>query len=285
MPGECAFKHANKVFAQLVQGYYIVAEDKGTTAFLDETLPEVLARPVRFEQGVLTLITGLPVQPVFETPQTIRAADYGARWLLAGDPETGVTIMQMDVGLDTGAMLHKSRVTIEAQETRISLEQKLTEAGTAALVSALNSLETLQAEAQTQDDSLSTYASKIEKSEALIDWTLPAAQIDLLVRASVGRNPAYTLLDGERVRLLETEVLAEETAGDSTGDTTDEKTNGGLIVAADKHSFSVACGACLLRVTRVQLPGKAAMAVRDVRNARPDTFAPGLVFSPELTQE
>lgn len=203
------------------------------------------------------------------------------RALLAGDPETGVTIMQMDVGLDTGAMLHKSRVTIEARETRISLEQKLTEAGTAALVSALNSLETLQAEAQTQDDSLSTYASKIEKSEALIDWTLPAAQIDLLVRASVGRNPAYTLLDGERVRFLETEVLAEETAGD----TTDEKTNDGLIVAADKHSFSVACGACLLRVTRVQLPGKAAMAVRDVRNARPDTFAPGLVFSPELTQE
>ncbi len=194
------------------------------------------------------------------------------RALLAGDDKTGVTIMQMDVGLDTGAMLLKAPVVIDARETRLSLEEKLTTAGTVALVSALNQLEALQASAETQGDALSTYASKIEKTEALIDWSLSASSIDLLMRASIGRNPAYTLLNGERVRLLEGDV-ATSNSGDAPG----------TICASDKNSFSVACGEGVLTISRVQLPGKAAMAVRDIFNAKPETFALGTQFDSEST--
>ena len=193
------------------------------------------------------------------------------RALLAGDDESGVTIMQMDAGLDTGAMLLKAAVPIDPRETRLTLEAKLTDAGTGALVRALNSLEALRADAETQDDGLSTYARKIDKAEALIDWSLPAATIDLLVRASIGRNPAFTLLNGERVRLIESAPCMADRAQAAASP--------GAIDHADKHSFSVACGDGQgLRVTRVQLPGKSALAVSDVLNAKPDTFAVGTQF-------
>jgi methionyl-tRNA formyltransferase len=193
------------------------------------------------------------------------------RALLAGDDESGVTIMQMDAGLDTGAMLLKAAVPIDPRETRLTLEAKLTDAGTGALVRALNSLEALRADAETQDDGLSTYARKIDKAEALIDWSLPAATIDLLVRASIGRNPAFTLLNGERVRLIESAPCMADRAHAAASP--------GAIDHADKHSFSVACGDGQgLRVTRVQLPGKSALAVSDVLNAKPDAFAAGTQF-------
>ena len=195
------------------------------------------------------------------------------RALLAGDTHSGVTIMQMDVGLDTGAMLTKAEASLAPRETRISLEEKLTEAGTAALVTALSELESLQKNAETQDDSLSTYATKIDKAEAEIDWSLPAAQIDLLVRASIGRNPAFTLLNGERIRLLETTVQTPESS------IPQEQLPPGTIHSSDKQAFAVACGDGLLLVARVQLAGKAAMSVRDILNAKPESFAAGTRFT------
>ena len=130
------------------------------------------------------------------------------RALLAGDESTGVTIMQMDAGLDTGAILEKASVVVDERETRVSLEAKLVAVGTKFLVAVMNNLEAFQDNAQIQDDALSTYANKIDKAESLIDWALPAAKIDLLVRASIGRAPAFALLNGERVRILESECRA-----------------------------------------------------------------------------
>lgn len=194
------------------------------------------------------------------------------RALLAGDQTSGVTIMQMEAGLDTGPMLLKAEVAIEPRETRISLEDKLTASGTQALVSALEQLETLLANAESQDDSLSTYAAKIDKAEALLDFSQPASALDLQVRASIGRNPAFALLNGERLRFLETEALGPaEVAGPS---------GFGEIIDSDKQSFTVACGdGTRLRTSRVQLAGKAAMDVSAVCNAKPETFAAGQVFT------
>ena len=190
------------------------------------------------------------------------------RALLAGDKATGVTIMQMDAGLDTGVMLDKTVVAIDPRETRVSLEEKLVAAGSRALVAAINSLEALQEKAEAQDDSQSTYAAKIDKAESLIEWALPASQIDLLVRACIGRTPAFTLLEGQRIRLLESAI-----------DLTQSDAPAGTVTHVDKRGFSVVCGErSVLKVSRVQMPGKGEVSVGELLNGKPDAFAVGTCF-------
>ena len=190
------------------------------------------------------------------------------RALLAGDKATGVTIMQMDAGLDTGVMLDKTVVAIDPRETRVSLEEKLIAAGSRALVAAINSLEALQEKAEAQDDSQSTYAAKIDKAESLIEWALPASQIDLLVRACIGRTPAFTLLEGQRIRLLESAI-----------DSAQSDAPAGTVTHVDKRWFSVVCGErSVLKVSRVQMPGKGEMSVGELLNGKPDAFAVGTCF-------
>jgi methionyl-tRNA formyltransferase len=190
------------------------------------------------------------------------------RALLAGDKATGVTIMQMDAGLDTGVMLDKTVVAIDPRETRVSLEEKLIAAGSRALVAAINSLEALQEKAEAQDDSQSTYAAKIDKAESLIEWALPASQIDLLVRACIGRTPAFTLLEGQRIRLLESAI-----------DSTQSDAPAGTVTHVDKRGFSVVCGErSVLKVSRVQMPGKGEVSVGELLNGKPDAFAVGTCF-------
>ena len=190
------------------------------------------------------------------------------RALLAGDKATGVTIMQMDAGLDTGVMLDKTVVAIDPRETRVSLEEKLVAAGSRALVAAINSLEALQEKAEAQDDSQSTYAAKIDKAESLIEWALPASQIDLLVRACIGRTPAFTLLEGQRIRLLESAI-----------DSAQSDAPAGTVTHVDKRGFSVVCGErSVLKVSRVQIPGKGEVSVGELLNGKPDAFAVGTCF-------
>ena len=190
------------------------------------------------------------------------------RALLAGDKATGVTIMQMDAGLDTGVMLDKTVVAIDPRETRVSLEEKLIAAGSRALVATLNSLEALQEKAEAQDDSQSTYAAKIDKAESLIEWALPASQIDLLVRACIGRTPAFTLLEGQRIRLLESAI-----------DSAQSDAPAGTVTHVDKRGFSVVCGErSVLKVSRVQMPGKGEVSVGELLNGKPNAFAVGTCF-------
>lgn len=197
------------------------------------------------------------------------------RALLAGDDSTGVTIMQMDAGLDTGAMLEKAAVVIDGRETRVSLEAKLVAVGTKSLVAVMNNLEAFQDSAQVQDVALSTYADKMDKAESLIDWALPAAKIDLLVRASIGRAPAFALLDGERVRILESRVPNTRASAEV-----------GTVTEVDKSGFSVCCGdGSVLQVSRVQMPGKGEVSVSQLRNGKPDAFAVNTCFDKPTTDE
>lgn len=190
------------------------------------------------------------------------------RALLAGDKVTGVTIMQMDEGLDTGAMLDTESVQIEDSDTRLDLEEKLQIAGQTALLRVLDNLPRLQQAAKVQDDELSCYAAKLEKSEAFIDWTDSADRINRQIRAGIGRNPAFGILDEQRLRILEGLVSTEPVAGPA-----------GRIVKSDRTSFSVSCGAGAIDVRRVQLPGKNSASVADISNSRPDLFAVGKTFA------
>ncbi len=190
------------------------------------------------------------------------------RAILAGDKESGVTIIQMDAGLDTGAMLHSVPVDINDEDNRETLSAKLEEVGPEALLFALDNLATLKTSARVQDDALATYAHKLEKSEAEIDWDSSAAEVSRKIRAGIGRLPAYTCLDGHRLRILDAQVS-----------TTGVDAAPGTITATSKDSFTVACRDSSLIVNVVQLPGKTAMRVRDVLNSRPALFSPGNRFT------
>lgn len=182
------------------------------------------------------------------------------RALLAGDSRTGVTIMQMDAGLDTGDMLLKAECEIAPRETSASLHDKLIELGCPALIDALDALEAGQLTGEAQDDVQVTYAHKLSKAEGDIDWRQSAEAIDRQIRGLTPWPGAYTHWQDQVVRIHEAEALDEEaTAAPGT-----------LLV--DRDGLRVTCGEHCLGLKRLQLPGKKAMAVRDVLNARRDAF-------------
>nr|WP_313973436.1 methionyl-tRNA formyltransferase [uncultured Psychrobacter sp.] len=124
------------------------------------------------------------------------------RALLAGDGETGITIMQMDKGLDTGDMLYKVSAPIEANDTAASLHDKMAALGAAAIGTVLKDLAHYQAQAVAQDDSQANYAGKLVKTEGEIDWTQSATEIERKIRGLTPWPGAYTFLAGQRVKIL-----------------------------------------------------------------------------------
>jgi methionyl-tRNA formyltransferase len=180
------------------------------------------------------------------------------RAILAGDAETGITIMQMDAGLDTGAMLSKTAVPIRDSDTAASLHDALAAAGASAIVAALANYAALAPEAQ--DDSQATYAAKLSKEEAQLDWNQPA---DALARAVRAYNPvpgAWTLLDGAPLKIWAAQ------AGAGTG-------LPGEVLRAEADRLLVACGSGALAVQELQPAGSKRMAAAAFLAGRP--LAPG----------
>ena len=180
------------------------------------------------------------------------------RAILAGDAETGVTIMQMEAGLDTGPMLAKVITPIDAKTTG-ELTEELAELGANAMVGVLNDLEHLAA--IPQDDGAATYAPKIDKAEARIDWSKPAEEIERLARGLAPFPGAWFESDGERVKLLRAE-LAEGSG------------NPGEIL---NENFTIACGSGAIRPLRLQRAGKPAMDREDFLRGNP--IAKGNILS------
>jgi methionyl-tRNA formyltransferase len=179
------------------------------------------------------------------------------RALLAGDTETGVGIMQMDAGLDTGPLLLEMRWPIGARETSGTLTEALARLGAAAIVEALSSIDSLVPRAQ--DDSGATYATKVAKREARIDWSHSQRAIDRQVRAFNPAPGAETRLNGDVLKIWAAEPV--------TG-----RGNPGEVLESDAGRWVIACGDGALAVTRVQRPGgkpmSAADFLRGVRVAR-----------------
>ena len=190
------------------------------------------------------------------------------RAIQMGDTETGITIMQMDIGLDTGDMLSKTLLDIKADETGGSLHDRLLEKGPTALLQTLTLLQVGEAIAEKQDDSLANYAHKLKKEEALINWSLPAKEIDLNVRAFNPFPCAYTLLGDQRIKVWQAIALEEATT-----------LLPGTIARVSIEGVDIATGAGLVRLLNVQLAGKKAMAIADVVNGQPNLFQPQLMFA------
>ena len=192
------------------------------------------------------------------------------RAILAGDRETGITIMQMDAGLDTGAMLYKATCPISASDTGASLHDRLALLGGDALLAVVDGLrdgERFTPEAQ--DAALATYASKLSKEEAQIDWRRPAGEIARQVRAFNAVPVAHTLLRGELVRVWMARPLKDETTTATPG----------MVIRADRQGLAVAAGeGSVMLIDTLQLAGGKALSVAELLNARRDTLQPGTVF-------
>lgn len=179
------------------------------------------------------------------------------RAILAGDSETGVTIMLMDAGLDTGPMLLRKAVTIGPRETGGSLHDRLAAVGAATLLEALegHAKGTLRTVPQSADGA--TYAAKIEKAEALIDWRRDALEIERQVRAFNPWPVAETRLDGEQLRLFEaTAQVSTDADGESSRYLAANGDEPGVIVSASGDSVLVQCGRGRLALHQVQRPGR-----------------------------
>ncbi|EPW3768741.1 methionyl-tRNA formyltransferase [Vibrio fluvialis] len=186
------------------------------------------------------------------------------RSIWAGDSETGVTIMQMDVGLDTGDMLKIATLPIEASDTSGSMYDKLAELGPQALVECLSDIAQGTAVAVKQDDALANYAQKLSKEEAKIDWTLSAQTIERCVRAFNPWPMSHFAVADNQIKVWQARVEA----GSSNQ-------AAGTILKADKTGIYVATGEEILILESLQIPGKKALPVQDILNARASWFEVG----------
>lgn len=185
------------------------------------------------------------------------------RAIWAGDKETGVTIMQMDEGLDTGAMLLKQALPIEPLDTSASLYTKLAEIGPKALIDTLHKLTELTAESQ--DEAQVSYAHKLSKQEAKINWSESAQQLERNIRAFNPWPVAFFSIQDTNIKVHQGQVEALENAKFAAGE----------IVRADKNGILVATGNQGLLLTSLQLPGKKPLSAADILNARKDWFIAG----------
>lgn len=189
------------------------------------------------------------------------------RAIWAGDNETGVTIMQMDIGLDTGDMLHKVYTPIEPTETSASLYHKLAELAPPALIEVLDNLESGKFRPEKQQDELANYADKLTKEEAELNWQLPAVQLERNIRAFNPAPIAYLNLTvngvEERIKVYQAVVLPHKSA------------NAGTVLAVDKQGIQIATIDGVLNITQLQPQGKKPMSVQDFLNGRADWFKVG----------
>jgi methionyl-tRNA formyltransferase len=196
-------------------------------------LPEpILSAPKR---GCLNIHASL--LPRWRGAAPIQAA------ILAGDRETGITIMQMDTGLDTGAMLLKQTTPISPHDTAASLQRRLAEIGATLILQALENPPT----PIPQDDALSTYAPKLTREDARLNFTKPAAELERQIRAHHPWPGSLLLLGDSVIKILAAEIIQAEGTPGSILD----------------NQFTIACGEHALRPTRLQRAGKSAMTTAE----------------------
>ncbi|MCX4192478.1 methionyl-tRNA formyltransferase [Methylophaga sp. OBS1] len=178
------------------------------------------------------------------------------RAILAGDTESGVGIMKMEAGLDTGPVLLEARCPINESDTAQDLHDRLAALGAETLLQSLDNIESRLKQAQPQDESLSTYARKLDKQEALIDWQRPAAELLRQINAFNPWPVAQTQWQGDTMRIWRAQLGDRLRSGQP-----------GEIIAVSKQGLDVQTTDGILRITQLQLPGKRAMQVQDFLNA------------------
>ncbi|MEC8041146.1 MAG: methionyl-tRNA formyltransferase [Pseudomonadota bacterium] len=216
------------------------AEDQADFAALNADVAVVVAYGLILPQAILDA----PAQGCLNIHASLLPRWRGAapihRAIMSGDAETGICIMQMEAGLDTGPVLLREETAIEAEETTAQLHDRLSDMGAALIVEALAKLPTLTPKLQPEDGV--TYASKIDKAEAAIDWSAPAAEVDRKIRGLSPFPGAFVEFDGQRIKLLASRLV--DGAG-APGEVLDDQ-------------LTVACGSGAVQLLRLQRAGKAA---------------------------
>lgn len=175
-----------------------------------------------------------------------------------GDRESGVCIMQMDEGLDTGPVIHRVRTPLDSYETGGSLHDRLAELGASALLECLETLAaTGRIKAEPQAASGVSYARKLNKSEAEVDWLEPAEVLERRIRAFNPWPVAWCMIGDERTRIWKSRVVNEP-----------HDTEPGRVLASGRNGIDIATGQKILRLLELQRPGKNRMSVADYLNAR-----------------
>ena len=189
------------------------------------------------------------------------------RAVQAGDKETGVCIMKIDAGLDTGDVLNRTSFPISTMDTAGMVHDRLIEIGAPLLIGTINQIAAGSLLPEPQQNADTCSAAKIHKTEAEIDWTESATDLDLMVRAFNPVPIAYTTLGEERVRIWQAYPLTEGAAVEP-----------GVIARASEEGIDIGCGSGLLRLKTLQLPGKKPIAVAELLRGNADRFKQGVKF-------
>lgn len=261
-----------------------LAEEKGLPIFQPASL-----RPVENQQLVADLHADVMVvvayglilpKAVLEMPKLGCINVHGSllpRWrgaapiqrsIWAGDTETGITIMQMDAGLDTGDMLHKITCPITATDTSATLYTTLAELGPEGLLTTLRQLASGNIKPETQNEALVTYAEKLSKEEAQLDWTLSAVQLERCIRAFNPWPLSFFIIDGQPVKVWQASIIDKET-----------NARPGTILDTNKQGIQIATAQDILNLEVLQPAGKKAMTAQELLNSRREWFTPGNVIA------
>ncbi len=250
---ECALKYGISVLQPVkirepeeIRKLSALEADVFIVAAFGQILPEEILKMPRF--GCVNIHASL--LPKYRGAAPIQWA------ILNGEEETGITIMQMDRGLDTGDMLIKCVVPIDRRETGESLHDKLCEAGAKLIVEALPKIEKGVLKPEKQKEEEASYVGMLKKSLGLIDWAKDAVVIDRLVRGLNSWPSAYTYYHQKNLKIWESEPVVDKEGYGAPKDV-------GCIEKVEREAFYVRTGNGLLKVTKVQIEGKKRMAVKD----------------------
>jgi len=198
-----------------------------------------------------------------------RGAAPVQRAIEAGDTETGVTIMQMDKGLDTGAMLNSRSFPLEDTMSSAEVFKRLAVLGPALLLETLNNLNEVRSKAETQDENLATYAEKINKAECNIPWGESAIVIARRIRAFNPAPMCFSFLGDLRIKIFQARALETPRAEPVPG----------KILSAGREGIVVACGAGALAIEIAQFPNAKPLPASELINGRKQVLSPGNIFT------
>ncbi len=248
---ECALRHGIPVFQP------VKIKEPEAVAELEKYQADLFV-VAAFGQLLSEEILNMPEYGCINIHASLLPAYRGAapiQWaVLNGEKESGVTIMQMDKGLDTGDMLLKRSVELSPTETGDSLHDKLMHLGAELIVEALSKLEKGELVPEKQKDELSSYAKKLTKAMGQIDWSKDAVSLERWIRGLNSWPSAYTIFGGKTLKIWEAQVAEENGA---------QKAEPGQVVSVSREGFTVACGQGALQILSLQLEGKKRVLTRE----------------------
>ncbi len=195
------------------------------------------------------------------------------RAIAAGDKESGITIMQMNAGLDTGDILQLTSCPITENDNGGDLHDRLAKMGATAILETLEKLDSDNLNPTTQNDSQATYAHKLDKKEALINWQNSAPEIERLIRAFNPWPVAFTYLNNKTLRIWQAQVLTENSDLEA-----------GTVIACNKRGIDISCGKGTLRLLKLQPSGSKAMDVAAFINGHAKQLSAGTLLHSSITE-